>query len=331
MRIPTPAFLGKGNNKAVGHIAVAFTMLIWGSTFAASKHLIELGLSPLEVLIARFALAWLILQFVPSKKLGFTNWREEKYFIFAGLGGVCVYFLFENTAVSFTYASNVGLITGINPLIIAALFWLLFKERPNKWFIAGSVLAVVGVACVAGNGAEMQIRLVGDGLALGACLSWACYTVSFRKIRALGRPMDDIAITRRIFFWGTLASLALVPFSGTAEFLAIKTPLETWLQPGVILPLLYLSALASSLCYAAMNFSMRVIGEVSASAYIFTLPAISLLSAHVLLGEPVTLLAVAGMAAITVGLLVSEEFWKRGQKGAETGASFAIMEEEERK
>ena len=321
------AFSGTGQKKVFGHIAVGFTMLIWGSTFAASKHLIEQGISPLEVLIARFALAWLLMQLIPCAKLGFSTWRDEKYFIMAGLGGVTVYFLFENTAVSFTYASNVGLITGINPLIIAALFWIIFKEKPSKWFFVGSVLAVFGVACVAGNGAEMQMSLVGDLLVIFACLSWAVYTVAIRKIRALPRPMDDIAITRRIFFWGMLGSFLLIPASGTADFLSVGTPWQTWLQPGIIGPLLYLSVFASCLCYVTMNFSMRVIGEVAASAYIFTLPAISLLSAHVLLGEPVTLLAVGGMAAITVGLLISEEFWRLRQKTADADASFAIIEE----
>jgi len=303
-------------------------MLIWGSTFAASKYLIEQGISPLEVLVVRFTLAWLLLQLIPCTRLGFTNWRDEKYFIITGCCGVTIYFLFENTAVSFTYASNVGLITGINPLMIAALFWLIFKERPSKWFIVGSVLAVFGVACVAGNGAEMQMSLIGDLLAVCACLSWAFYTLAFRKIRAMPRKMDDIAITRRIFFWGVLASWLLVPASGTADFLAIGTPLEVWLQPKVVWPMLYLSVLASSLCYVGMNFAMRTIGEVSASAYIFTLPAIALLSAHILLGEPITVLAIAGMVAITIGLLISEEFWKRGQKNLETGHSFAIMEDE---
>ncbi|MCL1798028.1 MAG: DMT family transporter [Eggerthellaceae bacterium] len=322
------ALSGTGQRKLFGHLAVLTAMLLWGSTFAASKYLIEQGISPLEMLIARFLIAWLLMQFVPCAKLGFTNWRDEKYFIFAGLGGVTVYFLFENTALYFTYASNVGLITGISPLVIAAVFWLLFKEKPSKWFFFGSALAVFGVACVATNGAEIQMNLIGDFLAVLACLSWAGYTVAIRKIRTMERVMDDIAITRRIFFWGTLASFLLIPFSGTADFLFVGAPLQTWLQLEVIGPILYLSVLASCLCYVAMNFAMRVIGEVAASAYIYTIPAISIVAAHVLINEIVTLLAVVGMVAITVGLLISEEFWKRSQKGALPQDSFAIMDEE---
>ena len=306
---------GIGQKKTFGHIAVAFTMLVWGSTFAATKHLVALGISPLEILIARFALAWLLMQFIPSKKLGFTNWHEEKYFIFTGLGGVTIYFLFENTALYFTYASNVGLITGINPLMTAGLFWILFKERPSKWFFVGSVLAVFGVACVATNGAGLKVNLIGDALALGACFSWAGYTVAFRKIRMLSRQMDEISITRRIFFWGTLASLVLVPISlplsSTFDFLSLGTPWQVWLQPGVIVPLLFLTVIASCLCYVAMNFSMRVIGEIAASTYIFTLPAISVLAAFAFLGEAITPYALVGMVAITVGLLVAQEVWKR--------------------
>lgn len=308
------ALSGTGQKKSLGHIAAMATMLIWGSTFAASKVLIEEGVSPLEMLIVRFALAWVLMQFMPCAKLGFTSWRDEKYFIMAGLGGVSFYFLLENTAVSFTYASNVGLICGVNPLFTAAMFWMFFRERPSKWFFLGSVLAVFGVVCVAGNGVELQTGLLGDLLAVLACVSWSLYTVAMRKIRIQPREMDDIALTRRIFFWGVLGSCLLIPFSGTADFLRVGTPLEVWLQSEVIGLILFLAVFASCLCYVMNNFAMRVIGEVAATSYIYTIPAISMLASFILLGEPLTVLAVVGMVAITVGLLVSEEPWKRTPK-----------------
>lgn len=269
------------------------------------------------MLIVRFALAWVLMQFIPCAKLGFTTWRDEKYFILAGLGGVSLYFFLENTAVSFTYASNVGLICGINPLFTAAMFWVFFKERPNKWFFFGSVLAVFGVVCVAGNGAELQTGILGDLLAVMACISWALYTVAIRKIRTQPREMDDIAVTRRIFFWGMLASCLFIPFSGTADFLRVGTPLEVWLQPEVIAQMTFLTVLASCLCYVIYNFSMRVIGEVAATSYIYTIPAISMIASFIFLGEPLTALAIMGMVSITVGLLVSEEAWKRAPKRKE--------------
>ncbi len=307
---------GSGQKKAVGHVAALVTMLLWGSTFAAAKILIDLGISPLEMLIVRFALAWLLMQLIPCAKLGFAGWKNELAFILAALGGVTFYFLFENTALSFTYASNVGLICGINPLFTAAVFWLFFKERPSKWFAVGSAIAVLGVVCVASNGAELQASIVGDVLAVVACLSWALYTVCIRKIRQQPREMDDIAITRRIFFWGVVGSCLLIPFSGTADFLRIGTPLEVWLTPEVVGPLLYLAVFASCLCYVSNNFAMRVLGEVAATVYIYTIPAISMLASFILIGEPITALAVIGMLAITIGLLVSEEFWKHAPKKA---------------
>lgn len=314
MTSPIKALSGSGQKKSLGHIAAALTMLIWGSTFAASKVLLEHGISPLEMLIARFAIAWLLMQLIPCARFGFTGWKDEIFFILAGLGGVSFYFLLENTAVSFTYASNVGLICGINPLFTAAMFWLFYKERPTKWFFVGSIVAVFGVVCVAGNGAEMQMGIAGDLLAVLACVSWSLYTVAIRKIHRQKRQMDDIAVTRRIFFWGVIGSCLLIPFSGTADFLRVGTPLEVWLNLEVILVMLFLALLASCFCYVLNNFAMRVIGEVSATTYIYTIPAISLLASFILLGEPLTVLAIVGMIAITVGLLISEEFWKRSKK-----------------
>ncbi|MEG1512961.1 MAG: DMT family transporter [Raoultibacter sp.] len=304
------ALSGLGHNKLFGHFAVAVAVLVWGSTFAASKYVMEAGVSPLEMLIVRFAIAWLILQLIPSAKLGFHGWRRELPFVAAALGGVTFYFALENIAVSLTYASDVGLITGINPLFTAAVFWLFYRERPSKWFFVGGVLAVFGVVCVAKNGAQLQGDLRGDFLAVLACLSWSFYTLSMRKIKELPFEKDDIAITRRIFFWGVITSCCLIAFSGTFDFLRVGTPLAVWLSPEVIFPMLYLAAFASCLCFVANNFGMRVLGEVAATTYIYLLPAVSLLASHVILGEAITPLAIVGMGAITIGLLISEEFWK---------------------
>lgn len=305
---------GVGQKRVWGHLAAIVTMIFWGSTFAVTKTALEAGVSPLEMLIARFLLAWLMLQFIPCKKLGFKGWKHEFPFILAALGGVTVYFLFENTAVALTYASNVGMICGTVPLFVAATFWIVYKERPTKWFFIGGILAVFGVFCVAQNGAVMNMSLLGDFLAVMACVAWCFYTIAMRKIKSMPGEKDDIAITRRIFFWGALSSCLIIPFSGTADFLRVGTSLDIWLSFEVLGPLIYLAIFASCLCYVFNGYALRTLGEVSASAYIYTIPAISLLTAVIVVAEPVTIFAVIGLIAITLGLLISEEFWKRKTK-----------------
>ena len=308
------AFSGSGQKRVFGHLAAGVAMIFWGSTFAVSKIILEAGVSPLEMLIGRFALAWIMLQFIPCAKLGFAGWRREVPFILAALGGVTIYFLFENTALELTYASNVGMITGTAPLFVGLTFWLVYRERPNKWFFIGGAVAVFGVFCVAQNGAQMNMNPLGDFLAILACVAWCLYTIGMRKIKQMPGEKDDIAITRRIFFWGVVTSCLIIPFSGTADFLRIGTSLDVWLTFDVLGSLIYLAIFASCLCYIFNGFALRVLGEVSASAYIYTIPAISLITSLILLGEPVTALGVVGLVAITVGLLVSEEFWKRWVK-----------------
>ena len=43
------------NDKAVGHLAALFTILVWGTTFVSTKILL-VDFSPIEILFIRFAM-----------------------------------------------------------------------------------------------------------------------------------------------------------------------------------------------------------------------------------------------------------------------------------
>ena len=77
----------KNNHRLQGHLLGAFSVLVWGTTFVATKVLLR-TFSPIEIMVARFALGFLALLIVgrglmrPQKK-----WHEA-LFAAAGLTGV---------------------------------------------------------------------------------------------------------------------------------------------------------------------------------------------------------------------------------------------------
>ena len=77
----------QNNHRLQGHLLGAFSVLVWGTTFVATKVLLR-TFSPIEIMIARFALGFLALLIVgrglmrPQKK-----WHEA-LFAAAGLTGV---------------------------------------------------------------------------------------------------------------------------------------------------------------------------------------------------------------------------------------------------
>ena len=95
-----------------GHLAALFTVLVWGTTFISTKVLLE-DLQPVEILFARFVMGFLALLLVYPRRLKGLSLRQEVTFAAAGLCGVCLYYLLENIALTYTMASNVGVIISV--------------------------------------------------------------------------------------------------------------------------------------------------------------------------------------------------------------------------
>nr|WGE07818.1 DMT family transporter [Bacillus subtilis] len=112
-----------------GHIATIVTILIWGTTFISTKVLLA-DFSPMEILFSRFLMGFIALILVRPNMIPFRNWRQELLFAGAGLFGVTLYFLLENIALTYTYASNVGMIVSIIPMI-TAVFTIFCSKAKN--------------------------------------------------------------------------------------------------------------------------------------------------------------------------------------------------------
>lgn len=99
-----------------GHAAAILTVLIWGTTFISTKVLLA-EFQPVELLFFRFVLGYLALWAACPRRLKLTRRRQELYFAAAGLCGVTLYFLLENIALTYTQASNVGVLVAVSPIV----------------------------------------------------------------------------------------------------------------------------------------------------------------------------------------------------------------------
>ena len=100
------------NSTAKGHLAALLTILIWGTTFTSTKVLL-VDFQPIEILFFRFLMGSLALLIVYPHRLKGTTIKQESVFGAAGLCGVCLYYLLENIALTYTMASNVGVIISV--------------------------------------------------------------------------------------------------------------------------------------------------------------------------------------------------------------------------
>lgn len=285
-------------NSYTYHLIAILVVAIWGLTFISTKVLIGHGLSPQEIFLLRFLIAYLGIWFISPRKLFADNWKDEGWLLLGGITGGSLYFFTENTALEITLATNVAFIVCTAPLLTTILSLVIYKkEKATRGLIGGSLLALIGVAVVVYNGRfVLKISPLGDFLTLLAALSWAFYSLIMKK---MANRYRTTFITRKIFFYGVLTILPaflLHPW---------QFSLSRLLQPSVLFNLLFLGVLASLLCFVVWNIVLKQLGTVRASNYIYLNPLFTLIGSAVFLGEQLTVIALIGAVLILGGVYLA--------------------------
>ncbi len=288
----------KKEQRGMGHLLALFTITIWGTTFVATKTLLN-DYDALQIMLMRFFIAWVVLLLLTRRIEKPRSLRDELGIFALSLSGVTLYYYFENTALTYTLASNVSIILAAAPIftaILAHIFTGDEKLRGRIW--AGFVLAITGVALVVFNGTYvLKLNPLGDALSLLAALSWAVYSVLLKKY--VGR-YDNMMLTRRMVFY---ALLLTAPAAICKEGLPPAAPL---LKGTVVFCLLFLGVLGSASCYVTWNMAIKRIGVVNTNNYIYLNPFVTMVAAALILRERVTWAGIAGAVLIVGGILVSE-------------------------
>lgn len=285
--------------KTRGHLSALLTIAIWGSTFIATKILLR-DFLPVEILFFRFLIGYIVLLLVSPKRLKTSDWKQEVTFIAAGLCGIFLYYLLENIALTYTLASNVGVVVSIAPFFVAILSQIFMRseERLHIKFFVGFIIAMAGIICISFNGAQLELNPVGDILAVVAAVVWGLYSILTKKISSFGYSV--ILSTRRTFFYGILFMIpTLFVFDAPMDFSRFANMTN-------LLNFLYLGVGASAVCFVTWNFAVKELGAVKTSVYIYMVPVITVFTSVLVLHEELTVLSVVGTLLTLTGLLLSE-------------------------
>ncbi|WP_282144892.1 DMT family transporter [Thomasclavelia cocleata] len=288
-----------------GHIAALLTIFIWGTTFISTKILL-VDFKPIDILFFRFLIGLIALVIIYPKRLKKTTKDQEITFALAGLCGVTLYFLLENIALTYSMASNIGVIISIAPFFTAILSDFVLKEKSLKSnFIIGFIAAMIGIALISFNGtSNFKLNPIGDVLALLAALVWAIYSVLTKKISEYG--YNTIQVTRRIFIYGiTFMLIALVPFD-------FELNLNHFTNPVYLGNIIFLGLGASALCFVTWNVAVKILGAVKTSIYIYIVPVVTVVTSVIILNEQITLMSFIGTILTLIGLFLSQDFRDKG-------------------
>lgn len=282
-----------------GHLLCLITIFFWGTTFISTKILLQ-DFTPVEILFFRFLLGLAALFAVCPRRLKNTTLKQELYFAGAALSGVTLYYLMENIALTYSTASNVGIIVSAAPFFTALLSHITGRgEKFTLSFFAGFLCAMTGIGLISFQGSmSLQINPLGDFLALTAAFLWAVYSLFMKTIGSYG--YSTLIVTRRIFQYGILfmiPALLFLPFSPN---------IRRFSNPVYLGNILFLGIGACAVCFVTWNYALRILGPIKTSVYIYGVPVITLFASALVLHERMTFVTIAGAILTLLGLCISE-------------------------
>ena len=286
------------------HVAAFAMILVWGISFLNTRVLLDAGLTPTQIFVARFTIAYLSLLVISRFKVRYTGLRDELLFVVCGIAGGSAYFIAENTALELTLISDVAVLVSIAPLTTALMGALFYRdERITMMTLVGMVIAFVGSTMLAlKDGLVWGDSILGDLLALLAAFVWAFYSMALKRLNC---TYTTLFITRKLFFYGILSALPFLFLQDSKiDWVALKQP-EVWGN------LLYLGLICSMAAYFIWGITVKRIGAVRASNYFYLSPIISMIAAAIWFGERTNAIAYIGCVLILTGVIIAEKFKRK--------------------
>ena len=279
-------------------------IIVWGVSFLNTRVLLNAGLNPTEIFVARFTIAYLALFAATRFKMRFDSLKDELLFLTCGVMGGSAYFIAENTAIKLTLISDVSIIICIAPLLTALLGAVCYRdERITPLMGLGMVIAFIGSTVLAlRDGLVWGDSILGDLLAMLAALTWAVYCMVLKQLNS---RYTTLFITRKSFFYGLLTALPFLALQPSEiDWSAIKEPV-VWGN------LIYLGLICSMAAYFIWGITVKRIGAVRASNYIYWSPVVSIIAAAIWFGEHPTPIAYLGCVLIMAGVIIAEKYKRK--------------------
>jgi drug/metabolite transporter (DMT)-like permease len=287
------------NEKIKGHVLALLTVTIWGITYIATKIMLE-SYDELQILALRFIIAYILLWIVRPKLMKAGSLKDEVGIFTLSFFGVVVYYLLENMALTYSPATNVSILVSFAPIVTAVGMHLTSKaDRINRFGIIGFLVAISGVILVVYNGTVMlKLSPAGDILSLGATVAWAVYSI------LIGRFLDkydSVMLTRRMFLYSLILIIPATLIKSGIPDLSRCHSLDAGLS------LLLLGVFGSCLCYLWWNQSIKTIGVVTTTNYVYLIPFVTMVSAFFILKEDITIMGLAGATLIIAGVAIADK------------------------
>lgn len=298
---------------SIGPLAAVVTVVIWTSFIVIARASAGLNLLPLDIAWLRITGAsavllpwsmWLVhTGRLPrlSSSLGSLSPLPLQLTALVGLFGGLLYAVLAYAGFFFAPAAHAAvLMPGSLPLWTTLLAMVLLGERPSRARLLGLACILMGGLLVGGasllkafEGGEVW---KGDLLFMSAALCWSVYSVLVRR-HALDPVHTTMAVT-------AFACVSFVPLYALAAWLG-WVPSQLGHAP--VSELAFQAAFqgVGSVVISGITFTLMIrhFGAVRSTMITALVPGLSALGAVVVLGEPLSLSLLLGLALVTLGIV----------------------------
>jgi drug/metabolite transporter (DMT)-like permease len=286
-----------GKGKAV--VALWAAVILWASSFVALKFAFQ-HFDPMVVIFGRMFIASICFLLV-FKSLSRIDYRpgDWKLLLFMGVCEPGFYFIFEALALSYTDASQAGMICALLPLMVAVAARFTLGERISRKTLAGFGLAIVGAIALSTAAEPTDTAsnpALGNFLEFLAMVCAVGYIVTLKGLMPRYNPWF---LTMIQAFIGSLFYFPLL-------FLP-STELPTEFPLFAVLSVVYLGIFVTIAAYGLYNYGTSKIPASQASAYINLIPVITLFFGFFLLNERLNWIQYTASGIVIAGVYISQE------------------------
>lgn len=277
------------------------TMATWGVNLPVMKILLPV-FGPQATPVLRMLCASALLSLVTWRaQRGWPRLGRQQWLTLVLCAAIMVYAnqVFLMQGLRRTTATNAALIMALNPLLSSLMAAVAFRLPITwtRWW--GLALGFGGVAAVVLHRPEAALGSggLGDLLVLGSVATWVAGGV---MVQRLGDPSTDGIDTGTLSWAVNLAGTAML----VLHFAWLGEPL---LQPGAtpgwgVVALLVMSGfLATAVGSLVWNRALATLGVSHVSLYVYWVPIFGVAFSVLLLGEPLTVWHLTGLAAVLGG------------------------------
>ncbi|KAB1196086.1 MULTISPECIES: DMT family transporter [Haloferax] len=279
----------------LGTALVVLSALGFGTLGIFGKLATSAGLSIPTVLTFRFLLATvLVWVWLGARgKLRLLSGRALVVGLGLGCFGYATMSLLYFVGLEYLTAGLTGIVLYTYPVFVVALAVAVLDEPVTRRTISALVVALAGVVLITGaEPAGVDPR--GVLIVLLAAIVYATYIVVSRKTLS---TVDSQTLTAHVLPAATVSFLA---FGSATGQLSIPTTGESWLVIGGI------AVVATVVPILAFFAGLSRIGASRTSVVSTIEPAGTLALGAIVLGEPVTVVTLAGGALVVIGVLLVE-------------------------